>query len=311
MKILYMGTPDFAVPCLQALIDAGHDIIGVFTQPDRPKGRGHKLTPPPVKELAIQNGLAVYQPEKIKAPEVVAQIIKLAADVIVTVAFGQLLSSEILAAPRYGCINLHASLLPKYRGAAPIHWSIINGEKETGVSTMYMSEGLDAGDIILQTTLPIDIQDTVGMVHDKMTAIGSQLLVDTLAQIADGAVTRLKQDESKANYAPLLKKEHELIHWQRQAVELHNQVRGMNPWPGAYTLYNGKILKIWSTRVSPGEAEEKPGTIVDILPQEGFVIATGQGLLLITELQLQGSKRMSATNFRHGNIIEKGIVLGQ
>ncbi|TLN04468.1 methionyl-tRNA formyltransferase, partial [bacterium] len=235
MRIIFIGTPDFAVPCLEALVAAGHEIAGVVTQPDRPKGRGHKLTPPPVKVLAEARGLPVFQPERIKHPGFVARLKELAPEMIVVVAFGQLLSKEILTLPERGCVNVHASLLPRYRGAAPIHWAVINGEKETGVTIMYMDEGLDTGDMILWERVPIETGDTTGVVHDKLSAVGARLLVAAVAQIAAGTARRVPQDDTGSTYAPLLNKEVELIPWEKSACEVRNLIRGLNPWPGAFT----------------------------------------------------------------------------
>lgn len=323
MRIVFMGTPHFAVPCLEALLAAGHEIAGVVTQPDRPKGRGHKFTPPPVKVLALEKGLPVYQPERIKHPDFVATLKELAPDIVVVVAFGQLLSKEILTLPKYGCVNVHASLLPKYRGAAPIHWAVINGEEETGVTIMYMDEGLDTGDMILWESVTIENRDTTGVVHDKLSALGARLLQEAVAQIAAGTVSRLPQDHDRSTYAPLLTKETELIPWGKSAIEVKNLIRGLNPWPGAYTYFHEQVLKIWSAEQweegasfgsdggtglsSPGDSS---GLVTAILPKSGFVVQTGTGRLLITEVQLQGSRRMAAADFIHGRGLTPGIILG-
>jgi len=308
-----MGTPDFAVPCLEALVQAGHQVIGVVTQPDRPKGRGKQPAPPPVKVKALELNLPVYQPEKIKTPEFTGKLREMAPEVIVVVAFGQLLTKEILSLPPLGCINVHASLLPKYRGAAPIHWAVINGEKETGITTMYMDEGLDTGDMILKEALPITPEDTVGSVHAKLSGVGARLLVETLDLIAKGQAPRVPQEHSEATYAELLRREHELIHWQRPAEEVVNLIRGMNPWPGAYTYYQGKILKVWAAAPAgpvPVSGIFQPGQVVQVLPKEGFVVEAGKGRVLVTEVQLQGSRRMAVRDFLPGNRLAIGEKLG-
>lgn len=323
MRIVFMGTSDFAVPCLEALLAAGHEIAGVVTQPDRPKGRGHKLTPPPVKVLAVERGLKVYQPERVKAPDFVAALKELAPELIVTVAFGQLLSKEILSLPEQGCINVHASLLPRYRGAAPIHWAVINGEAETGVTIMYMDVGLDTGDMILWESIPIEKGDTTGTVHDKLMALGARLLVETVARIAAGTAQRVPQDHAGSSYAPLLTKATELIPWEKSAEDVRNLIRGLNPWPGAHTYFNGQVLKIWAAEpweegAAPAGSggddsagpDSKPGRVTAVLPKLGFVVQTGAGRLLITEVQLQGSRRMAAADFVHGRGLTPGTVLG-
>lgn len=323
MRIVFMGTPDFAVPCLEALLAAGHEIAGVVTQPDRPKGRGHKFTPPPVKLLALEKGLPVYQPERIKQPEFVATLKELAPEMIVVVAFGQLLSKQILTLPVSGCVNVHASLLPKYRGAAPIHWAVINGEKETGVTIMYMDEGLDTGDMIIWESIPIADGDTTGTVHDKLSALGARLLCEAVDKIAAGTAARQPQGHDGLTYASLLNKETELILWEKSAIEVKNLIRGLNPWPGAYTYFHEQVLKLWAAELweegipcgSGGEKGlnspvDRPGLVTAILPKSGFVVQTGAGRLLITEVQLQGSRRMAAADFIHGRGLTTGERLG-
>lgn len=310
MRIVYMGTPDFAVPCLEALIQAKHEVVGAVTQPDRPKGRGKKLQAPPVKLKAEEYSIPVYQPEKINTPDFVAQLKELAPELIVVVAYGKILPPEILNLPPLGCVNVHASLLPKYRGAAPIHWAIINGEKETGVTTMYMDEGMDTGDMILTASTEIGINTTVGELHDRLAKMGAGLLIDTLVLIKKGQAPRIPQDEDQATYAPLLKREHELIHWHKPAQMLHNQVRGMNPWPGTYTTWQGKMLKIWRTDVITQQTDQKPGTVV-VCDRKQIVVQTGEGCLALRELQLQGGKRLSTPDFLCGNKLELGTCLGK
>lgn len=319
MRIVFMGTPDFAVPSLKALLAAGHDIAAVVTQPDRPKGRGQKLTPPPVKVAATDAGVEVLQPEKIKTADFGQQLKQLKPELIVVVAFGQLLSRDILEIPRHGCINVHASLLPGYRGAAPIHWAVINGEKETGVTIMQMDEGLDSGDMLLSAGIPVSPEDTTGTLHDKLAELGAQLLVETVARITSGRLPRTPQQHDKATYAPLLDKEIEKIDWNRSSVEIFNLVRGLNPWPGAYTLLADRVLKVWSVRACtvdrvpgpiPELADFKPGEVLGQIPEVGFAVSTGNGCIAVTEVQIQGSKRMGAQEFLRGHSIEKGTMLG-
>ncbi|MBM7855740.1 methionyl-tRNA formyltransferase [Desulfohalotomaculum tongense] len=309
MRIVYMGTPDFAVPCLEKIMEQKHHLLAVITQPDRPKGRGKKLQPPPVKVVAESYNLPVYQPEKIKTAQFLQTLKELNPELIVVVAYGKILPKEILDLPPLGCVNVHASLLPKYRGAAPIHWAVINGEKETGVTTMYMNEGMDTGDMILSKSIPIDDDDTVGEVHDRLAALGAEVLGETLTLIASGSAPRVPQDHSQATYAPILKREHELINWNRSAREIKNQIRGMNPWPGTYTKLEGRVLKIWRAEIVAGSSKEKPGTVISSTNDQ-LVVQTGAGCLSITELQLQGSKRLGICDFLRGRKVPPGTVLG-
>ena len=309
MRIVFMGTPDFAVASLKALKEAGHEIAAVVTRPDRPRGRGKINTPSPVKETALALGIPVLQPLRIKDPEFIETLRAFAPEVVIVVAFGQILPPEILSLPPYGCINVHASLLPKYRGAAPIHRAVINGEKETGVTTMYMDEGMDTGDMILKESIPIHEEDTVGIVHDRLALVGSRLLVETLRLISLGQAPRIPQN-GEPSYAPPLKAEDEIICWDRPAREIYNLVRGMNPWPGARTTLQGKVLKLWRTScVESGWPGAKPGEVVATGP-EGILVGTGRGMLRILELQLQGGRRMEAAAFLRGKPIPKGTVLG-
>ena len=311
MRTVFMGTPDFAVPILEKIINMGYQVVGVITQPDRPKGRGKKIVPTAVKAFAQKAGLKVYQPEKIKTPEFTSLLKALVPQVIVVEAFGQLLSPDILQIPKLGCINVHASLLPKYRGAAPIHWAVINGEKTTGVTTMYMDEGLDTGDMILSKTLPIAEQDTVGRVHDRLAFLGAEVLADTLELVVKGTAPRQAQQNNKASYAPLLTKEHEIINWHKTAEEICNHIRGMNPWPGTCTFLDGQVIKIWRATY-----EEKlidvgsPGQIL-AATADGIVIQTGQGQVFIKELQWQGCKRMPTSDFVRGKQLPIGRFLGE
>lgn len=302
MKIVFMGTPDFAVPSLQALIDAGHEIAAVYTQPDKPVGRRQELTAPPVKELALEYGIPVYQPTKMRDGTLAEQLRQLAPDLIAVVAYGRLLPKEILEIPPMGCINVHASLLPKYRGAGPIQWAVINGEKETGITTMHMAEGLDTGDILLVAKTPIGEEETAGELFDRLAPLGADCLKKTVQALAQGRIAPVKQDESKATNAPMLNKEMAVLDFTKPAQELYNLIRGLNPWPVAVTEFQGKRLKVFAAQVQPGSGE--PGTVLDA---QQFVIACGQDALRFTEVQLEGSKRMSAEEFLRG----KQIIVGK
>ena len=308
MKILFMGTPGFAVPCLESLIKAGHNICGVFTQPDKPKGRGHKLTAPPVKEVAIKNNIEVFQPDKIRNAETLSIIKDLEPEIIVVVAYGKILPKEIIDYPKYGCVNVHASLLPKYRGAAPIQWSIINGEKTTGVTTMYMNEGLDTGDMLLKSSTIINDDETSGDLHDRLSFIGADLILKTLNEISKGTIKRKKQNDDEASYSTMLDKSLCNIDWNKAAINIHNLVRGLNPWPTASTILNGNILKIHKTKVSNIKGGS-PGEIISLNP---FVVScSGDTSLEILELQLLGKKRMSSEEFLRGHKIKIYKKLGE
>ncbi|ACV63126.1 methionyl-tRNA formyltransferase [Desulfofarcimen acetoxidans DSM 771] len=311
MKTVFMGSPDFAVPSLEKLYKMGFDIAGVVTQPDRPKGRGKKLLPTPVKIFAQSAGLKIFQPEKIKTPEFIRLLRNLSPQVIVVVAFGQLLSPELLQIPQFGCINVHASLLPKYRGAAPIHRAVINGEKVTGVTTMYMDEGLDTGDMILSQELPVEKQDTVGMVHDRLAVLGAEVLERTLQLVDDGEAPRQKQQDSSATYAPLLTKADEIINWHSSAREICNHIRGMNPWPGTCTYLDGQVIKIWQATYGKRlvDAIGLPGQVM-ASDAGGIIIQAGQDQVCIKELQLQCCKRMMTADFLRGKQIPEGRCLG-
>jgi methionyl-tRNA formyltransferase len=308
-----MGTPDFAVSSLEALLEAGYHVIGVVTQPDRPVGRKQVLTPPPVKEAALRHGLTVLQPEKIKQEEALEQVLALSPDIIVTAAYGQILPKRLLEAPRFGCINVHASLLPKYRGGAPIHKSIVEGEKESGVTIMYMVEALDAGDMLSKVVVPIEERDTVGTLHDKLASAGSALLIDTLPRLLAGELTAVAQDHTEATFAPNIKRADERIDWTRTAEQIYNQVRGLNPWPVSFTHYEGKVWKVWWVeKQSTSASDKEPGTII-ARQEDGLVIACGSGAVKITELQPEGKKRMSALDFLRGagGSIEIGTKVGE
>jgi len=306
-RIIFMGTPDFACPTLQILVDHGENILAVVTQPDRPKGRGQKMAPPPVKELALRYDIPVFQPLKVRDPAFVETIRDLAPDVIVVVAFGQLLPKALLDIPPQGCINVHSSLLPRYRGAAPLNWCIINGESETGVTTMLMDPGLDTGPILLKRSTPIDENEDIVSLHDRMAVMGAQLLAETLDGRLAGRITPEAQDDSITCYAPLLKKEDGLIDWQRSAREIHNQVRGMAVWPGAYTYLDGQTLKVYRTQV--GEGSGAPGTVLRS-SRGALEVACRTGSLYIRELQLAGKKRLDSASFLAGCPVATGVVLG-
>lgn len=309
MKIVFMGTPDFAVAPLEALIKAGHEIAGVVTQPDKPKGRKMELQPPPVKEIAMKYNIPVYQPVRVRGDATFFEEVQtIAPDVIVVVAFGQILPKEILELPKYGCLNIHASLLPKYRGAAPIQWAVIDGEEKTGVTIMQMDEGLDTGDILTTVEIMLDKKETGGSLFDKLAMAGADLIVETLEQLQNGILTPVKQNHEQSNYAKMLNKKLGALDFTKSAVELERLIRGLNPWPSAYTSLNGKTLKIWDAEVVEKEYEGVCGEIVAVL-QDCFLIKTGQGTLAVYELQLEGKKRMDTATFLRGYQIEERYVL--
>ena len=305
-RIIFMGTPAFACPTLQTLLNRGEDIVAVFTQPDRPKGRGQKLQPPPVKELALRHDLPVHQPVKVRAPEVIDQIRALRPDLIVVVAFGQILPKALLEIPPHGCINVHASLLPRYRGAAPLNWCIVNGETETGVTTMLMDVGLDTGPMLLKKATPIGPDEEITSLHDRMSLLGAELLGNTLDGLRAGTIVAQPQDDTQSCYAPLLKKEDGLIDWNRPAQVLHNLVRGLAAWPGAYTFLQGEPLKVHRTSLGTGSG---PAGTVLASSKDGIEIACGQGSLVIHELQAAGSRRMDAASFLAGHPLVPGTQL--
>ena len=310
MRIVFMGTPEFAVPSLQSLIDHGYEVVGVVTQPDRPKGRKQVLTPSPVKELATQLGIEVFQPERIKREEAIEHILSWNPDLIVTAAFGQIIPEKLLFTPKYKAINVHASLLPKYRGAAPIHQSIIQGEKETGITIMYMVKELDAGDILTQAKVPIEVNDTVGSLHDKLSLAGKELLIETIKKIEEGSIFPIKQEDHLATYAPMLKREDEWIDWNKTSTQIYNQIRGLNPWPVAFTTYKEMNLKIWWAEPFPYHHEEGPGTVLRVTKDQ-LLVATKDGALEIREIQPAGKKRMDIVSFLQGALIQEGEKLGE
>lgn len=304
-KLVFMGTPAFSVPILRMLVEEGYNVISVVTQPDRPVGRKKVLTPTPVKEEALRLGLPVYQPQKLKNPEELQTVLDLEADLVVTAAFGQILPSEILETPKLGAINVHASLLPAYRGGAPIHQAIIDGQKETGVTIMYMVDRLDAGDIISQTAVPIEKHDHTGSMFDKLSAAGTELLKETLPSIIDGTNERIPQDESLVTFARNISREQERIDWNRSAEEIYNQVRGLHPWPVAYTSFKQDNMKLWWSEIVDGSKTGTPGEVVS-LTEDAIHVQTGKGVLAITELQPAGKKRMSAKDYLTGPKIQAG-----
>ena len=310
MKILFMGTPDFASGVLESIIQAGHEIVLVVTQEDKPKGRGREVAFTPVKETALKYGLEVFQPHRIKDDEAVAKLKEYEADVFVVVAYGQILSKEILDMPKEICVNVHASLLPKYRGAAPIQWAVIDGEKYTGITTQRMAEGLDTGDIIETVEYELESDETGGSLFDRLMELAKELIVSTLSKIENGEVTYTKQEEEKSTYAKKLDKKLGNIDFSIEAERIERLIRGLNPWPSAYTDLNGKNLKFWRAEVIDKEFEGEYGEIVFISEDEMY-IKTGKGTLSIVELQLEGKKRMYIQDFLRGNKLECGTVLGK
>ncbi|MCH5250286.1 MAG: methionyl-tRNA formyltransferase [Lachnospiraceae bacterium] len=308
MKIIYMGTPEFAVGALEALIDAGHQIVLVVTQPDKPKGRGKEMQFTPVKECALRNDIPVFQPVKIKTPEAVEKLREYEADIFVVAAFGQILSEEILNMPKYGCVNIHASLLPKYRGAGPIQWVILNGEKVTGITIMQMDKGIDNGDILLQSTVEIDEKDTGDSLHDKLAEEGAKLIVEAISKIEKGEIVPVKQNDEESCYAKMLQKSMGEVDWNKSAVEIERMVRGLNSWPGTYTHYNGKTLKIWASEVSDKEnglPDAVLGTVTSV-EKDAFYVRTGENDLRITQVQLEGKKRLPVKEFLLGVKLKAG-----
>ncbi len=309
MKVVFMGTPDFAVGALESIIKAGHEVTCVVTQPDKPKGRGKEVQISPVKACALKYDIPVFQPVKIKTEEAVAQLRTYEADIFVVAAFGQILSKEILDMPKYGCVNIHASLLPKYRGAAPIQWAVIDGEKQTGVTIMQMNEGLDTGDILMQEVVVLDAKETGESLFDKLAVCGADLIVKALVRIEEGSLVPLKQDDSKSTYAKMLRKEIGRLDFSQDAVILERKIRGLNSWPSAYTHFKGKTLKIWDADVVEKNSftVNSYGEVCEVT-KDSFSIQTGNGLLKIKEVQLEGKKRMEVSAFLLGYPIQKGMV---
>ena len=311
MKVIFMGTPDFAVGTLEALIEAGHEVVLAVTQPDKPKGRGKEMQFTPVKECALKHDIPVFQPRRVREAECIEELRKYNADIMVVVAFGQILPKEILEMCTYGCVNVHASLLPKYRGSAPIQWAIIDGEEVTGVTTMQMDEGLDTGDMLLKTEIPVEPKETGGSLFDKLAQAGAKLCVETLEALQNGTVTPIPQGETTTAYAKMLDKQLGDINWNKTAVEIERLIRGLTPWPSAYTNWNEKVMKIWDAEVSDIDVEmedAKPGTIVKV-EKDAFYVQTGEGLLKVCELQIPGKKRMDAGAFLRGYQVKVGEEL--
>lgn len=310
MRVIFMGTPDIAVGTLHALAGE-HEVVLAVTQPDKPKGRGGKMQFTPVKEAAISHNIPVWQPKKIRDPECIEELKKYEADVMVVIAFGQILPKEILTMTPYGCINIHASLLPKYRGAAPIQWAVINGEKVSGVTTMQMDEGVDTGDMLLKEEIILDEKETGGSLHDKIAEAGARLCIQTLRELEAGTIVPEKQGDSPTEYARMLDKHMGNINWEDSAVSIERLIRGLNPWPSAYTDWDGKVMKIWQADVCGEKTPEEgaiPGTVVRV-EKDGFFVKTGEGLLKVTELQIPGKKRMDAGAFLRGYSIKTGEIL--
>lgn len=318
MKVIFMGTPDFAVPVLRGLAESKeHEVTAVITQPDKARGRSGKLVFTPVKELAVECGIPVYTPERVKAPEFVNKLREIPCDVIVVVAFGQILSKEILTMPKYGCINVHASLLPRWRGSAPMQWAILSGDKKTGLTTMQMDEGIDTGDMLLRREVDIEPEDTGESLHDKLAALGSGLLLETLEQLQKGKLVPQPQKDEDSTYAKMLTKELGRIDWNMDAVEIERYIRGLNSWPGAYTRFREKTLKLWKAQVVSKDSLQEvtmpvgtcPGMII-AADKESFTVSTGKEYLRILELQLEGKKKMDTASFLRGVKIEKAEMLG-
>jgi methionyl-tRNA formyltransferase len=310
VRIVFMGTPAFAVPSLRALLETEYNVAAVVTQPDRPVGRKRVLTPTPVKEEAARLGIPVLQPPKLRATDAVEALASYRPDLIVTAAYGQILPKSVLAMPKYGCINVHGSLLPKYRGGAPIQRSIMNGETETGVTIMYMAEGLDTGDMIRAAKTPIEPDDHAGTIFEKLSVVGARLLIDTLPSILDGTAPRTPQNEAEATYSPNLTRDDERIDWKRSANELYNQLRGLSPHPGVFTAWNGDVFKIWkAARPSAASHQAVPGTVLSI-GSDGLHIAAGNGVFVATEVQPAGKKALAVAEFARNGQMKKGDILG-
>ncbi|MCR5609756.1 MAG: methionyl-tRNA formyltransferase [Lachnospiraceae bacterium] len=322
MKVLFMGTPDFAVPTLEALVKSEHEVVSVVTQPDKPKGRGKEIQFTPVKECAVKYNIPVLQPVKVKEEAFLDELTKIDFDTIVVVAFGQILPKRLLDMPKYGCINVHSSLLPAYRGAAPIQWAVVYGETKSGVTTMFMDEGLDTGDILLQKEIELDKEETGGSLHYKLSVIGADLLIETLKEIENGTVKRIKQDESKSNYVGMIDKKTGAIDFNEDAVVIERLIRGLNPWPSAFAKLDNKTIKIWKanvitlddlkdmnfTQMSDNIEKMENGTVVAV-SKDSFVVKTGRDFLECIEVQLEGKKRMDASDFLRGYKLETGNML--
>ena len=307
MRIAFLGTPDFAVPSLRALVGAGHEIAGVFTQPDRPRDRGQKTQPTPTKAAALELGLPTFAFERIRRAEGVAALAGLQPDLMVTAAFGQILPQRILDIPKLGCVNVHGSLLPRYRGPAPIQWAVINGEAETGITTMATDAGVDTGDMLLQRATAIGPDETAGELFDRLASLGAETLLETLRLMEAGKLARTPQNHELATHFPMLTRETGSIDWSKSAAAIHNLVRGVNPWPGAWTMCDGQVMKIWRTR--PQEGSGQPGRILRADAKGGLLVGCGEGALEVLELQMPGGRRMAATDYLRGRRLPEGTVL--
>ena len=305
MNIVFMGTPNFSLPTLRQLYESNHNIQLVVTKPDRPKGRGRESSPSPVKKFALEKGLPVLQPEKSAKPKVVHTLSKLNTDIIIVVAFGQILKENFLNLPRYFCLNLHSSILPKYRGAAPINWAIIKGETETGVTTMKMDTGIDTGDILLTSKVPIKPEDDAQSLHDILACEGASLVLETLKQLDAGTLRPIPQDSSLSSYAPKLNKKDGLILWDESALKIHNRVRGLSPWPSAFSFFGSSRFRIFKTETTTGDPLDRPGTVVRTADR-GIEVGTGDGRIIVTELQSEGKRRMDAKSFLAGHKLVAG-----
>lgn len=308
MRVIFMGTPDFAVGALEAILDAGHEVVLVVTQQDKPKGRGKSMQAPPVKECACANQIEVYQPKRVREQESIEFLRSYQPDIIVVAAFGQILPKEILEMPKYGCINIHASLLPKYRGAAPIQWAILNGDAVSGVTTMRMDVGLDTGDMIEKEEVVLSEDETGGSLFDRLAEVGAKLCVHTMKSIEDGTAVYTKQEESEATHVGMITKQMGRIDWSKSAVSIERLIRGLNPWPSAYTRLNGKTLKIWRAKAAEGKVTDEVGKIISVTKKE-LKIQTGEGILSLLEVQLEGKKRMDIEAFLRGYEVREGTIL--
>ena len=315
MRIAFMGTPDFSVPCLRALIESKHDVVGVFCQPDKPVGRKQILTAPPVKAEALAHGLRVLQPVSLRNGAGRLLLEDLQPDLVIVVAYGKILPPDFLSYPKYGCVNVHASLLPRYRGASPIHWAILNGDTQTGVTTMQMDEGMDTGDMLLKEETPVDGKD-LEQLHDELAVMGGRLLVKAIDMIERGEIVPEKQNDEEATYAPMISKKDGLIDFTRSAVEIERKVRAYRPWPGAFTYLDEDMLKVWRTAVAEAgdegacaSGDERPGAVI-ALTDDGIAVQTGNGVILLTEVQSPGKKRMASSDWLRGKNIEINTILG-
>ena len=310
MRIIFMGTPDFSVPTLEALVASEHEVAAVVTQPDKPKGRGKEIHMSPVKECALQHNIPVYQPVRARDEAFVEEMRALNPDAMVVIAFGQILPKSLLDLPKYGCVNIHASLLPKYRGAAPIQWAVINGDKETGITTMMMDVGLDTGDMLEKTMIPLDPKETGGSLFEKLSQAGGKLILSTLDKLENGTAVRTPQKDEDSTYAKMLTKSLGRIDWSMEAEAIERLIRGLNPWPSAYTSLHGKTLKLWDGDVLKETTDARPGEVVLCDPRR-LVVAAGEGLLSIRQLQLEGKKRMDVETFLRGYSVKEGEILGE